>query len=129
MLRGLFICSVLNALAAISVPALTNRYYLPLGNGMLRQYMLFALIDLIFFICSLIYLASSFLVAWKEKSPEHKYKGENLFFFGQIISKLNTTSKTMTLVSITLVLAIFLFVAAPHFDRLGLWLSGYTIHV
>lgn len=122
LLRGLFICSVLNALAAISVPALTNRYYLPLGNGMLRQYMLFALIDLIFFICSLIYLASSFLVAWKEKSPEHKYKGENLFFFGQIISKLNTTSKTMTLVSITLVLAIFLFIAAPILTG---WASGY----
>lgn len=122
LLRGLFVCSVLNALAAISVPALTNRYYLPLGNGMLRQYLLFALIDLIFFICSLIYLAGSFLIAWKEKSPTHRYKGENLFFFGQIISKLRTTSKTMTLISITLVLAIFLFIAAPILTG---WASGY----
>ena len=42
------------------------------------------------------------------KAPEHRYKGENLFFFGQITSKLNTTSKTMTLICVTLVLAIFM---------------------
>lgn len=122
LLYGLFVCSVLNTLAAVSVPALTNRYYLPLGNGMLRQYLLFALTDLIFFICALIYLANSFIAFWKDKSPEHRYKGENLFFFGQIMSKLNTTSKTMTLVSVTLVLAIFLFIAAPILTG---WASGY----
>ncbi len=113
LLCGLLACSVLNTFAAVSVPALTNQYYLPLGNGTLRKYLLFALLDLFFFIGALIYLASSFIVIWKEKSPEHRYKGENLFFFGQITSKLKTTSKTMTLICITLVLAIFLFIAAP----------------
>lgn len=122
LLCGLLVCSVLNAFAAVTVPVLTNHYYLPLGNGMLRQYLLFALIDLIFFICALIYLASSFIVSWKNKSPEHKYKDENLFFLGQVISKLKITSKTMTLVSITLVLAIFLFIAAPILTG---WASGY----
>ena len=110
---GLLICAVLNACIAASVPALMNRFYLPLGSGTVNQYLLFILADLIFFICSLIYLASSFIVAWKEQSPEHRYKNENLFFFGQIISKLDTTSKTMTLICVTLVLAIFLFIAAP----------------
>lgn len=119
---GLLICSVMNAFIAASVPALTNQYYLPLGAGTVNQYLLFILVDLIFFICSFIYLAGSFIVSWKEKSPEHRYKGENLFFFGQIISKLNTTSKTMTLISITLVLAIFLFIAAPILTG---WVSGY----
>ena len=119
---GLLICSVLNACIAASVPALINQYYLPLGAGTVNKFLLFILIDLIFFICSLIYLASSFIVAWKEKSPEHRYKGENLFFFGQVISKLNTTSKTMTLISVTLVLAIFLFIAAPILTG---WASGY----
>ena len=122
LLCGLLACSVLNAFMAASVPVLTNRYYLPLGNGMLRQYLLFVLIDLLFFICALIYLASSFIVTWKEKSPEHRYKEENLFFFGQMISKLNTTSKTMTLICVTLVLAIFLFIAAPILNG---WASGY----
>ena len=119
---GLLICSALNVCIAASVPALINRYYLPLGAGTVNQYLLFILVDLIFFICSLIYLASSFIVTWKEKSPEHRYKGENLFFFGQVISKLNTTSKTMTLISVTLVLAIFLFIAAPILTG---WASGY----
>lgn len=119
---GLLICTVLNACTAASVPALINRYYLPLGAGTINQYLLFLLVDLTFFICTLIYLASSFIASWKEKSPEHRYKGENLFFFGQVISKLNTTSKTMTLISITLVLSIFLFIAAPILTG---WASGY----
>ena len=119
---GLFICSALNACIAASVPALINQYYLPLGAGTINQYLLFVLVDLIFFICSLIYLAGSFIAYWKEKSPEHKYKGGNLFFFGQVLSKLNTTSKTMTLISVTLVLAMFLFIAAPILTG---WASGY----
>ena len=119
---GLLVCAVLNACIAASVPVLVNQYYLPLGAGTVNQYLLFILVDLIFFICSLIYLASSFIVAWKDKSPEHRYQGENLFFFGQVISKLNTTSKTMTLISVTLVLAIFLFIAAPILTG---WASGY----
>ena len=119
---GLLICAALNTCIAASIPTLINQYYLPLGTGTVNQYLLFVLIDLIFFICSLIYLASSFLVEWKEKSPKHQYKGENLFFFGQIISKLNTTNKTMTLISVTLVLAICLFIAAPILTG---WVSGY----
>lgn len=114
--------SVLNAFMAASVPLFTNKYYLSWGTGTLNQYMVFILIDLLFFICALIYLTGNFIISWKERSPEHRYNGEKLFFFGQIISKLNTTSKTMTLISITLVLAIFLFIAAPILVN---WASGY----
>lgn len=118
----LLVCSVLNALTEASVPSLMNQYSLPLGAGTVNQYLLFVLVDLIFFICALIYLASNFIIAWKEKSPEYRYKGENLFFFGQLISKLHTTSKTMTLISVTLVLAVFMFVTAPILVG---WASGY----
>lgn len=122
LLPALLGFSALNAFMAASVPLFTNRYYLSWGTGTINQYMMFILVDLLFFICALIYLAGNFIVAWKEKSPEHRYHGENLFFFGQIISKLNTTSKTMTLICITLVLAVFLFVAAPILTG---WASGY----
>lgn len=121
-LLGLLVCSVLNVCMAASVPSLINKYYLSLGTDTVNQYLLFVLVDLIFLICVLIYLSSSLIVAWKEKSPEHRYRNENLFFFGQIISKLNTTSKTMTLICVTLVLAIFLFIAAPILVG---WASGY----
>lgn len=107
LIPGLLVCSVLNAITAASVAALTNKYDLSLGSGTLNQCLLFVLIDLLFFICGLIYLASGFIVTWKERSPEHRYHDESLFFFGQLVSKLTTTSKTMTIICITLTLAIF----------------------
>lgn len=122
LLSGLLISAFLNTLVAASVPVLNSRYFLGLGGGAVNQYLLFVLVDLIFLICALLYLVSSFIVAWKEGSPEHRYKDENLFFFGQIISKLSTTSKTMSLTCVTLVLAIFLFIAAPVLVG---WASGY----
>ena len=122
LLLGLLLCALLNTTAAASVPALNSRYLLALGGGAVNQYLLFVLVDLVFMICALLYLASSFLVAWKEEALEHRYKGENLFFFGQITSKLSTTSKIMSLTCVTLVLAIFLFIAAPVLVG---WASGY----
>lgn len=122
LLSGLLISALLNTLAAASVPVLNSQYFLGLGGGAVNQYLLFVLVDLIFLICALLYLVSSFIVAWKEGAPEHRYKDENLFFFGQIISKLSTTSKTMSLTCVTLVLAIFLFIAAPVLVG---WASGY----
>ena len=122
LLSGLLISAFLNTLVAVSVPVLNSRYFLGLGGGAVNQYLLFVLVDLIFLICALLYLVSSFIVAWKEGAPEHRYKDENLFFFGQIISKLSTTSKTMSLTCVTLVLAIFLFIAAPVLVG---WASGY----
>lgn len=122
LVSGLSVCSVLNAFLAARVPVLIKKYYLPLGDGMLNQYLLFVVISLIFFICSITYLAGSFLLAWKEKSLRHKYHNENLFFFGQMASKLNTTGQMMSLISITLTLAVFLFIAAPV---LVSWAFGY----
>lgn len=102
----------LNELLAM-IDQLEEKYLLPEVEDAATQYLLFTLIGLLFFICCFIYLAGHLIVVWKEKSPKYRYKGENLFLFGQIISKLNTTSKTMTLICVTFVLAIFLFIAAP----------------
>ncbi len=121
-LPGLLLLSVPNTLLAASVPAMMGRYELALGAGMVNQYLVFVVVNLLFILCAVIYLAAGALAAWKARAPEHRYRGENLFFFGQILSKLNTTSKTMTLVSMTLVLAIFLFLAAPVLVG---WASGY----
>lgn len=122
LLLGLLVCTILNTFMSASVPTLISQYYLALGEGAVTQYLLFTLIGLLFFICCFIYLAGHLIVVWKEKSPKYRYKGENLFLFGQIISKLNTTSKTMTLICVTFVLAIFLFIAAPILVG---WASGY----
>lgn len=113
LVTGLLVCALFNAFMAVCTPVMQNRYYLVLGNGALDQFILFVLADLLFSISAVIYLANDFLTAWKEKSPEHRYHNQNLFLWGQITTKLSTTNKTMTLICITLVLAVFLFIAAP----------------
>lgn len=84
--------------------------------------MLYLLIDIIYMICYVIYLSGFFITEQKEKTPACKYKGSNLFFFGQILSKLNSTSKSMTLICLTLVLSAILFVTAPALTG---WAFGY----
>lgn len=121
-IAGLLFSSVINACFAVSVPRMRSLYMLAIGSGTVNQYLMFVLADLIFIVCCIICLASFFLEAWKEKRTENIYKKLNLFFFGQIISKLNSTTKTMTLICLTFVLAIFLFVAAP---ALVGWSRGY----
>lgn len=114
--------SAVNIGFAFSVPAVQKKYMIASGPGTINSYLMFLLVEVIFGICCIIYLAGNLLSEWKEKSPEHRYRGSNLFFFGQVISKLNTTSKTMTLICLTLVLSVFLFVAAPALTG---WASGF----
>jgi len=122
LLSGLLLFTVPNICFAALVPAFQNQYYLPLGSGTINQYLLFLAVDFLFLICGVIYLSSSVIAAWKDKSPEHRYRGTSLFFFGQITSKLVTTTKTMTLICITLTAAIFLFLSEPVLTG---WSSGY----
>ena len=122
LVLGLTAGALFCALAAASVPVMQRQYALAFGGGGVNQALTFLLADLLFLLCGVVWLASSLLAEWKERSPAHRYRGEALFFFGQMISKLRTTSKTMTLTSITLVLAIFLFAAAPVLVG---WAEGY----
>ena len=128
-IAGLLICSVLNAFTAASVAALTNKYYLSLGGGTLNQYLLFVVIDLLFFICAFIYLTSGLIVAWKVKSPEHRYKGENLFFFraNYIKTKYNQQNNDADLYNpCPCNLHVY---CRPYFDGLGFRLFGYALYV
>lgn len=113
LLTGLLVCALLQTMFAAWMPSVQNRYYLAMGTGTVNQYMMFVLGNLLFVICAVIYLANIVLIAWKERSPEHRYRSQNLFFYGQITTKLSTTNKTMTLICATLVLAIFLLMAEP----------------
>ena len=122
------LCSLVSLCFSASVPRICARYYLSFGSSALgtdtgsNKYLLFLLADLIYLICGIIYLSGEIICLWKKKSPAHTYSGQNLFFFGQILSKLTTTAKTMTLICLTLVLSIFLFLAAPALTG---WASGY----
>lgn len=114
--------ALVNGGFAASVPAVKDMYSLAGDQGILRLYLLYLLIDVIFIICCVIYLSSTLIMEWKEKYPGYKYKGSNLFFFGQVISKLNSNAKSMTLICLTLVVSVILFVAAPALTG---WALGY----
>lgn len=118
-------CSVAAACFAASMPGLTMKYFLPLGAGSINQYLMFLLADTVYFLCGFFYLAGDLICLTKKKFPKHSFYGENLFFYGQIISKLKTTTKTMALICLTLVLSIFLFMAVPALTG---WASGYLAH-
>lgn len=107
---------------AASVPGIVYKYYLPYHGGLVRQYQMILIADMIYFVCALFYLSGGFLTAWKERSVERKYRGENLFFYGQLLSKLKTTTKTMSVITITMALSVFLFAAVP---ALVGWAQGY----
>ena len=122
VLLGVLLCSIGNMIFAASIPFFMNRYDLVLGKGTLNQYLLFICLDLSFFLCTFIYLSGRMIQAWKHRCLEYQYQGGNLFFFGQIISKLNTSSQMMSVASITLVLSILLFLTAPILTN---WAFGY----
>lgn len=100
---------------------LQQNYSISMGQSA-ERYLLFILMVLIFAVSAVFYLISGFIVRLKEKSVERRYRNNNLFLFGQILAKLRSTSKTMTLICITLMLSIVLFLAAPV---LAGWSSGY----
>lgn len=116
------ILAAVNTVFAACVHMLHQTYYLVGEEYTMRRYLMYIFFDVTFMVYCIIYLASSLLSDWKERRPACKYKNTNLFFFGQIISRLSTTSKTMTLICLTLVLSCFLFVAMPALTG---WAEGY----
>ena len=107
---------------AAGVPMLRNAYWLPYDANVMNQYLLFLALHLFYVICGLLFLSAEAVSAWKDRSPEHRYRGENLFFLGQIISRLRSGAKTMTVVCGTMILSVCLFLAVPVLSG---WAYGY----
>lgn len=108
--------------SAASVPVLRQKYYLAIGGEGVNLYAMFILGEIVFAVCAFMYLMGSFMTAIKDKNRQWAYREENLFFLGQILTKLKTTTKTMTLICLTLMVSIGLFLSIP---ALAGWASGY----
>lgn len=119
---ALFVVSIPIIYFSISIPGISSKYYIPLDNSLRNIYLVFAGFFLVFAICCFFYFVSDGLRLIKEKSTKLRYSKDNLFLFGQITSKLRTTSKTMAIICITLVVSIVLTVLAPVFSN---WIMGY----
>ena len=122
LLWGLVPCVLCSTLGTASVAYVQREFYLSLGAGMMNQYLMFLVADVLFLICAVICLMSRAIVLWKEKAKAYTYSGCHLFFFGQLLSKLVTTTKTMSVICMTFVAAVFLFVSAPLLCQ---WSFGY----
>lgn len=75
-----------------------------------------------FNVCGFFYFLNRWVAYLKEKSPRLTYSNENLFLFGQLMAKLKTTSKTMSIICLVLTLALFLFTLEPVMTG---WISGH----
>lgn len=116
------ILTILIAVSAACVPVMKNSYLLSYGSGMMRQYLTYLTGNVLFLVCEWFYLASLAITVRKERSPKSRYKDENLFFYGQILSKLTANTRSMILICITLILSVLLFLIAPV---LTAWSLGY----
>lgn len=83
---------------------------MPMDRGAFQVYMAFLLWCVVFGVSLFFVLFSDYLLVFKERL---KYKEENLFFFGQILSKLKSKTLSMTLICLTLTVSMALFFVTP----------------
>lgn len=107
---------------ATSVVGDARKYLLPLDNDVRNAYLFIAGAYLIFIVFSFFHLVGGGIRALKKRSVTIRYKDDNLFLFGQILSKLNTTTKTTAIICITLAVSLVLLVLTPALTG---WASGY----
>lgn len=95
------------------LPVLKTCYALPMDKGAFNLYMLFLIWCLAFNVSVFFILFNNGLAALRSNSVKVRYQGENLFFLGQLLSKLNTNNLSMTLICLTLTLSVSLFLLMP----------------
>lgn len=109
-------------LFSAGVPVIQQKYMVFMGEGTVNAYAMFLLMETAYAVCAFIYLIGYGITLLKERSLRVRYHDENLFLFGQLMFKLKTTTKTMTLICLTLMISIGLFLSIP---ALVGWASGY----
>ncbi|MDE5699776.1 MAG: ABC transporter permease [Lachnospiraceae bacterium] len=107
------VVSILELLLMGLLPVFKFRFSLPMDTGAYNIYIAFLVWCVVFIASAFFFLFSKWIAALKEKSVKVRYQGENLFFFGQVLSKLNTNTKSMTVICLTLTVSIALFLLTP----------------
>ncbi len=109
------------AAALLLVPLEKLPYFLPITQDTLTVYLADIAVCFAFAISAVVCLASVLLTRLKNRK-QSSYRGENLFFYGQLLSTLKTAVKSMSLIGITLAFSIGIFMAEP---LLVGWAEGY----
>ncbi len=116
------IIDILDILLVGILPILKMRLSLPMDTGAYNLYILFLAWCIFFLVSVFFFLFHKWLAALKQNSAKLRYHEENLFFFGQILSKLRTNTKTMTMICLTLTGSTALFLLTPVLVG---WASGF----
>ena len=104
------------------LPIMKTRFSLPMDTGAYNLYIAFLVWCIVFLVSVIFFLFHEWLAALKQNSAMLRYHEENLFFFGQILSKLKMNTKSMTMICLTMTVSIALFFLTPV---LAGWASGY----
>ncbi len=93
-----------------------------MDNATSNRYFLFACLFLVFLMFSLFYSLSALIQVFKARSKSLKYKGNTLFLAGQINGRLPSASRTMSIISGCILMAIVAFIVDPVLSG---WAMGY----
>lgn len=96
--------------------------YWAFNESILSIYLIYIIFLLLLFIVLFFYNLNEIVVFFKNRYIKYRYKDVNLFFIGQITSKLNVSSKTMATMCISLLFSIILLLLIPILTG---WSSGY----
>lgn len=116
----LMILQIPTIISFASVFIVYSRFYIAFGDRM--TYILFLISCSSYFIFLLFHFIASAISNIRIKNKAITYRGENLFLFGQIITKLPTFTKTMSLICITIILSITIFISVPILEG---WMFGF----
>lgn len=116
------IMDVLEIFFIALLPIFKVQYSLPMDTGAYNVYILFLIWCIAFAVSAFFFLFGRWLALLKRNSAGLRYHEENLFFFGQILSKLKANTNTMTMICLTLTVSIALFLLTPVLVG---WAQGY----
>ena len=122
ILRMVGVAGFAEMLTVSLLPVWKMYFALPMDKGAFNLYLAFIIWCLIFLVSVFFVVFSQGLLLIKNRVLSVKYKEENLFFFGQILSKLGSNTLSMTLICLTLTLSISLFFLTPFLVE---WAQGF----
>ncbi|MDR2043541.1 MAG: ABC transporter permease, partial [Clostridium sp.] len=124
LLKALMVMELPLVAAAAGVPFIhsSTKVLFAVSEDVLEKYMIFLIFHIIYSVFLMFYLLGGALENIRKKSILFTYREENLFLLGQLITKLKTATKSMSLICIAVVLSVNLFLATPVV--IG-WLFGY----
>lgn len=123
LLLMIFVINILCTIIFIAwMPIIQNKYNFGFGSDATIPHILFLVVNVVYAIFLIFHMLAHQLVrirGGRKKITLHK---DNLFLLGQISSKLGTNTRAMSLISITMLLAVIMFIMLPLLDG---WMFGY----